>query len=107
MQGLADAVNDPASAAATAVDLIEANGNPSFLSPEGEVFRWETEAGLILAGTPEGMGLGMPDVEALQAELDAYSAVGLFGDATPVAADFVADLAAGVYDDAGTVIWPS
>ncbi len=106
MQGLADAVNDPAAAATTAVDLIEANGNPSFLSPEGEVFRWETEAALILAGTPEGMGLGMPDVEALQAELDAYSAVGLFGDATPVAADFVTDLAAGVYDDTGMVIWP-
>ena len=100
-------MSDPEAAATAAVDLIEANGNPSFLSPEGEVFRWQTEAALILDGTPEGMGLGMPDVEALQAELDAYSAVGLFGDATPVAADFIADLAAGVYDDTATVIWPS
>lgn len=107
MRGLADAVNDPETAATAAVDLIEANGNPNFLSPEGEVFRWETEAALILDGTPEGMGLGMPDVEALQAELDSYSAVGLFGDATPNAADYVVDLAAGVYDETAVVIWPA
>jgi len=107
MRGLDDAVNDPEAAATTAVALIEANGNPSFLSAEGEVFRWETEAALILDGTPEGMGLGMPDVKMLQAELDAYSAVDLFGDMTPSAADFVVDLAAGVYDETATVIWPA
>ena len=107
MRGLDDAVNDPEAAATTAVELIVANGNPSFLSPEGEVFRWETEAALILDGTPEGMGLGMPDVDALQAELDAYSAVDLFGDTTPVAADFIVDLAAGVYDESAMVIWPA
>ncbi len=107
MHGLEDAVADPAAAATTAVDLITANGNPNFLSPEGEVFRWETEAALILDGTPEGMGLGKPDVEALQAELDAYSAVGLFGESTPTATDFVVDLASGVYDDTATVIWPA
>ena len=87
--------------------LITANGNPNFLSPEGEVFRWETEAALILEGTPEDMGLGIPDVEALQVELDAYAAVGLFGDATPVAADYVVDLSAGVYDTMATVVWPA
>lgn len=106
LRGLEDAVMDPEAAATTAVALIEANGNPSFLSPEGEVFRWETEAALITAGTPEGTGLGVPDVTALQAEVDAYSEVGLFGDETPVAADYVVDLAAGVYDEATAVIWP-
>ena len=106
LRGLADAVNDPAAAANTAVALIEANGNPSFLSPEGEVFRWETEAGLIMAGTPEGVGLGVPDVTALQAEVDAYSEVGLFGDDSPEASDYVIDLAAGLYDEAEGVIWP-
>jgi NitT/TauT family transport system substrate-binding protein len=107
MHGLADAVNDPEAAANAAVELITSNGNPNFLSPEGEVFRWETEAALILKGTPEDVGLGVPDVEALQAELDAYAAVGLFGDATPVAADYVADLSTGVYDTMATVIWPA
>ncbi|MGB3736550.1 MAG: ABC transporter substrate-binding protein, partial [Ilumatobacter sp.] len=101
-QGLADAVADPAAAAASAVALITGSGNPNFLSPEGEVFRWETEAALILDGTPEGMGLGVPDPVALQAELDAYAEVGLFGDGTtPSATEFIAtDLAAGVYDAA-------
>ena len=33
-----------AAATQTAIDLVEANGNPSFLSLEGESFRWETDA---------------------------------------------------------------
>jgi len=108
LRGLEDAVADPEAAAAAAVELIEANGNPSFLSLEGEVFRWETEAALILDGTPEGVGLGVPDVEALQNEVDAYSEVGLFGEGiSPVAAEYVADLTAGVYDDTSMLIWPA
>jgi ABC-type nitrate/sulfonate/bicarbonate transport system substrate-binding protein len=107
-RGLADAVADPAAAAEAAVALITGNGNPNFLSPEGEVFRWETEAQLVLDGTPEGMGLGVPDPAALQNEVDAYTEVDLFGDSsTPSATDFIADgLAAGVYDASAAVIWP-
>ena len=107
MRGLADAVSDPGAAASAAVKLITSNGNPNSLSPEGEVFRWETEAALIMKGTPEDVGLGVPDVELLQAEIDAYSAVGLFGDSTPVATDYIASLSAGVYDTMATVIWPA
>jgi NitT/TauT family transport system substrate-binding protein len=107
MRGLQDAVSDPETAATTAVGLINANGNPSFLSPEGEVFRWQTEAALVLDGTPEGMGLGVLDVASLQAELDAYSDVGLFGETTPLAANFIIDLASAVYDDTQMVIWPA
>lgn len=107
--GLADAVADPTAAAEQAVALITENGNPNFLSPDGEVFRWETEAQLVLDGTPEGMGLGVPDPVSLQNELDAYAEVGLFGDgAAPTATDFIADeLAAGVYDSSAVVVWPS
>ena len=107
-RGLADAVFDPAAAAEAAVALITDNGNPSALSLDGEVFRWETEAALILNGTPEGTGLGVPDATGLQSELDAYSEVGLFGDVDTLSApDFIAtDLAASVYDDAGVVVWP-
>ncbi len=107
--GLADAVADPAAAASTAVDLISARSNPQSLSTETESFRWETEAALILRGTPEGVGLGIPDLDALQAELDAAGSVGLFADADPpVAADHVAsDLAAGVYSSPNAVLaWP-
>ena len=109
MLGLADAIAGPEAAANIAVDRINAGGNPNFLSPEGEVFRWTTDAALIVDTTPEGMPLGMPDEEALQAELDAYAAVGLFGDAaTPDAASRLGkDILAAVYDADGNVIWPS
>ena len=108
MRGLADAIADPAAATQTAVDLVEANGNPSFLSLEGESFRWATDAELLSAETPEGTGMGVPDIERLQAEVDAYAEVGLFGGEAPDVAPFVDDAPiAGVYDDDGQVIWPS
>lgn len=107
LRGLADAVADPAAASALAFDLILENGNPMGLSIEGETFRWETEAALILDGTPEGLGLGMPDRELLQAELDSYGTVGYFGDSTPSAEDFIdATLIEGVYGDDDMLIWP-
>ena len=54
MAGLADAIADPAAASAIAVEMINGNGNPNFLSPEGETFRWETESQLIVDTTPDG-----------------------------------------------------
>ena len=51
----------------------------------------------------------MPDADALQAELDAYAAVGLFGEAdTPDAASSLGnDIIAGIYDANAEVVWPS
>ena len=79
MRGLADAIADPTAAAGVAVELINGNGNPNFLSPEGEVFRWETDAALVTATTPEGSHPGVPDPEGLAAEIAAYDAVGVYG----------------------------
>ena len=109
MRGLADAVDDPEGAAQAAVDLINAGGNPNFLSPEGEVFRWSQEAAIIAETTPDGTGYAVPDDVSLQTEIDAAAAVGLFGDGdTPVAAERVgSDITAGIYDAIGQVIWPS
>jgi ABC-type nitrate/sulfonate/bicarbonate transport system substrate-binding protein len=109
MRGLADALADPEAAANTAVALINANGNPNFLSPEGEVFRWTTDAQLIIDTTPSGTGYGMPDAAALQVELDTYADVGLFGDtgAPDAASRLGNDIIASVYDADGQVIWPS
>jgi NitT/TauT family transport system substrate-binding protein len=108
MLGLADAIADPEAAANAAVELINSGGNPNFLSPEGEVFRWTTDAALISELTPAGTGYGVPDAAALQNELDTYSEVGLFGDAeTPVAADYLSDILDGIYDADATVIWPA
>jgi hypothetical protein len=90
------------------VDLINAGGNPNFLSPEGEVFRWTTDAALIAELTPDGVGFGVPDPDGLQNELDTYADVGLFGDGDPPTADdYLSDLLEGVYDDDAQVIWPS
>jgi ABC-type nitrate/sulfonate/bicarbonate transport system substrate-binding protein len=108
MRGLADSLADPVATANIAVEKVNANGNPNFLSPEGEVFRWETDAELIIDTTPEGVAFGVPDATMLQAELDAYGAVGLFGDnQTPDAASRLGnDIIASVYDVNGMVIWP-
>ncbi len=43
-RGLNDAIADPSAAAKVAVELINGNGNPNFLSEEGETFRWQTDA---------------------------------------------------------------
>ena len=108
MAGLADAIADPAAASAIAVELINASGNPNFLSPEGETFRWETESQLIVDTTPDGMGVGVPDAMVLQEELDTYAEVGLFGDSeTPTAEDWIdASTISSVYADDGSIIWP-
>ena len=91
----------------SAIEVVEAHGNPSFLSPEGETFRWDTESALIAEQTPTG-GFGVPDPARLSAEVEAYAEVGLFGDGGPPDIDERVDveLIAGVYDDSGDVIWP-
>jgi len=108
MLGLTDAIADPTAAANAAVELINAGGNPNFLSPEGEVFRWTTDAATITELTPEGVPVGFPDVDELQIELDTYAETGLFGDGdTPDAASFVAlDVMEAIHDGT-TVIWPA
>jgi NitT/TauT family transport system substrate-binding protein len=108
MRGLAEAIADPEAAAAIAVERINAGENPNFLSPEGETFRWVTDAETVVATTPEGGNIGVPIGEELQAQLDTYAEVGYFGDAdTPQAEGrYHPDLVANLYDDDGNVIWP-
>jgi ABC-type nitrate/sulfonate/bicarbonate transport system substrate-binding protein len=106
MRGLADALADPDAAAESAIALAEEGGNPSFLSIEGETFRWQTEAALLEESSAGGEPLGTPDLELLQAEVDAYEEIGLFTEELPElneAADI--ELAASVYDESGHVIW--
>ena len=109
LKGLADAIADPAAASAAAVELVTANGNPNFLSPEGEAFRWETEAALIASLTPAGVAPGTPDLATLGTEVGAYAEVGFFGEGvTPDVARFAdPSLAQGVVDGTGAVVWPA
>ncbi|MGI9053199.1 MAG: ABC transporter substrate-binding protein [Ilumatobacteraceae bacterium] len=107
MRGLAEAVDDPEAAAATALELVEANGNPAFLSPEGEAFRWDTDAASIAAAAAEGGALAVPDPDLLQAEVAAYAEVGLFdGEVPDLTGRYDVELIEGVYDDNDRVIWP-
>lgn len=108
MLGLDDAIADPDAAAAISVARITAGGNPNFLSPEGETFRWTTDAALI-SSTTSGTGYGVPQVDALQNELDTYADVGLFDDGgAPDAATLVGDnIILRIYTSDGDVIWPA
>jgi ABC-type nitrate/sulfonate/bicarbonate transport system substrate-binding protein len=108
LRGLASAIADPAAAAAAAVNLVIANGNPNFLSPEGEVFRWATEAELISSRTPAGVAAGTPDPLTLEVEVSTYAEVGFFGpETTPQTSTHVnADLARTVTKADGGTIWP-
>jgi NitT/TauT family transport system substrate-binding protein len=106
MKGLADAVADPAAAAAIAVERINGGGNPIFLTAEGETFRWETESRLVVESTPAGQPIGLPDAELLQTEVETYTAAGSFDEVPDIAARFDADVLAEVYDESGEVIWP-
>ena len=109
MLGLDDAIADPDAAAAIAVARINDGGNPSYLSPEGETFRWTTDAALISSLTPAGTGYGVPQSGALQNELDTYAEIGLFGDAgAPDANSLLGDdIIVRIYTADGQVIWPS
>jgi ABC-type nitrate/sulfonate/bicarbonate transport system substrate-binding protein len=108
LKGLEAAIADPTAAAEAAVALVIANGNPNFLSPEGEVFRWATEAALIQARTPLAMAAGTPNPDLLRVEVETYSEVGFFGPGiTPDLLRHVdPSLAIGVTAPEGGVIWP-
>lgn len=108
MRGLAEAIADPDAAAAIAVERINGHGNPAFLSEEGEMFRWATDARTITASTPEGSDVGVPVADELEAQIAAYDAVGVYGDVGAPATEgrFDTGLVAGLYADDGTVIWP-
>lgn len=107
MRGLADALADPQVAVDLTLDLINGGDNPNFLSPEGESFRWATESQLVLDDATPGEGFAVPDLDRLQAEVDAYAAAGV-GPEPPddITTVLAVDVVAGVYDGDGHLIWP-
>jgi ABC-type nitrate/sulfonate/bicarbonate transport system substrate-binding protein len=108
MRGLADALDDPAAAAAIAVDMINANGNALFLSPDGEIARWAVESKLISDSTASDLPIGVPDSALLEREVNTYADIGLFDGQVPDITTVVnTTLVAGLYDDNAKVIWPT
>jgi NitT/TauT family transport system substrate-binding protein len=91
LRGLADAIADPEAAVQVAMSLVTEGGNPNYLSEEGELFRWTTDAATISASVTPDAPLGVPVPELLQAEVDAYAAVGLFPDGAPPITDALDD----------------
>jgi ABC-type nitrate/sulfonate/bicarbonate transport system substrate-binding protein len=107
MKGLADALADPQSAAQIAVDMINANGNASHLSPDGEIARWGVESKLITDSTASTLPVGVPDIKLLEQEVNTYATIGLFDGQVPDITTLVnTTMVQGVYHD-GQVIWPS
>ena len=108
LKGMEDAIADPEAAVDMSVDLIDAAGNANFLTKEGELFRWQAELAEVQKGTPEGEPVGLIDPDRFAAEYKAYVAAGVWPDGAPEdTKPFVADLAAGLYDADGKVIWPA
>lgn len=107
LKALADAIADPAAAADACVTKITENGNPFYLSPEGETARWSVESQLVAGAVTATAPAGVPQLDLLSAEVTAYAALGMFGGTAPDVAPYVSDIVAGLYDADGAVIWPS
>ncbi len=106
LRGLLDAIAEPNAAAERAVALVEANGNPNFLSPEGEIFRWSTEATIVAEGAVGGSVPGTPDPVRLAEEVAAYAEVDLFGDGPAPTIDGRVSEVAGRVTEGDAVVWP-
>jgi hypothetical protein len=90
------------------VERINSGGNPNFLSPEGEAYRWAKDAETIVATTPEGTAIGVPIGDELEHAIEVYAETGYWGDEEPptIEGRYDPDLVKRLYDDDGTVIWP-
>ena len=98
IRGQAFAAANPDAAVEHAFDLINAVGNPMYLAMDVERNRWEVESGLITDLAPSGAGVGIPDTDLLEAEIDAMTQAGVF-DRMPDWKSMVdADIADSVYD---------
>ena len=105
LQGMADALADPAAAVAASLALIKAGGNKNFLSDEGETFRWQVESQLVKDGKGS-LPIGVIDPAILQAEVDAYTAAGVFPTKPTTDGTYDVAVAADAYAPDGTVIMP-
>ena len=77
-----------------------------FLSEAGETFRWKTESQIITDSTPKGQGIGVIDPAILKAEVDAYTAAGVFKTAPKIDTMYDANLAKNLYGADGKLKWP-
>jgi len=106
LKGFADAEADPAAATAVSVKRIQAIPGDT-LTAAGETYRWQVESKLISDTQPKGLPYGVIDPAAMQAQIDAYVAAGVFA-AKPTITDRYDDKAArAAYDSTGALVWPA
>lgn len=108
LKGMEDAIADPDGAVAISVAQIEAAGNQNFLTLAGETYRWTQESKVVLASTPDGEPVGLIDPALFDTEVSTYAETGVWPDGAPTDGKYYdADLARGLYDADGKVIWPA
>jgi ABC-type nitrate/sulfonate/bicarbonate transport system substrate-binding protein len=104
LKGMEDAIASPDESVAYSLTLIDAAGNQAFLTQEGETFRWAAEVAEVEKGKGD-LPIGVIDPAVFEAEIAAYVEAGVFTEAPAMDGTYDADLAAGLYDDDGKVIW--
>ncbi len=105
IRGQAFAAANPDLAVEQAFELIEAAGNPLYFAMESERYRWGVESALIADLAVAGAGVGIPDLDLFEAEIEALVHAGVYESAPDWRPMVNADIAASVYDGA-TLIWP-
>ncbi|MDE0267703.1 MAG: ABC transporter substrate-binding protein [Acidimicrobiaceae bacterium] len=105
IRGQAFAAANPEIALENAFELIDAVGNPRYLALAAETHRWAVESELIASSVPEDVGLGIPDLPLLEAEIEALTEVGVFDQLPDWRSMVDADITASVYEGS-TLVWP-
>jgi len=105
LKGMETALADPDRAVDTALAQIDVAGNGSSLTRAGESYRWTRESQQVLDGNPGGK-VGAIDPAVFEAEVDAYTEAGVFEQPPSMEGTFDPELAASLYAEDGTVIWP-
>ena len=86
---------------------INAAGNQNFLTEAGETYRWKQESATVAKGTPSGP-IGLVDPAVFAAEVDAYTAAGVFPAGKPTTTGtYDESVAKNVFDASGQLIWPT
>ena len=78
VKGYEYAAANPQETVDDAFELLNTAGNPNFLAEDSELFRWKTESALIADLAPAGVGVGIPDLDLLGAEIDTMVEAGVF-----------------------------
>ena len=107
LRGYQFAAENPEAAVSHAFDLINAAGNPMYLAEAHELSRWRVEQSMVQDVTPEGFLIGQLNPEALGAEVQLLTDLGVFETLPDWEAMIDTALVPRLYDDSGDLIWAS